>query len=139
VESSIAAERASDGTTWRQEAPLTGDDSVVTEVQDVPFPKLLYPVDDLAPATMITSVRQQDGKLIVSGITHDNGDVSEVFVNGRTAEIVSTVAGVADWRISLERSDTGKVIAYAKDKAGNKEQTAHERVLDSRAMAGTIK
>jgi hypothetical protein len=138
VESSIAAERGSDGTAWKQEAPLTGNDSVVTEVRDVPFPKLLDPVDDLAPTTIITGARLQDGKLMVTGITHDNGDIAEIQVNGQVAEIVSMSAGVADWKISLERSDAGKVSAFAKDKAGNSEQTPHERAFDSRSARGGI-
>jgi hypothetical protein len=139
VESSIAANLVSDGTAWKQETPLTGDESVVTEVRDVPFPKLLDPVDDLAPATMITGARLQDGKLNVTGITHDNGDIAEIVVNGQPAEIVSMHAGVADWRISLKHPDAEKVIAFAKDKAGNREQTAHEWVVDSRSAPGAIK
>jgi hypothetical protein len=139
VESLIAAERASDGTAWKHEAPLTGNDSVVAEVHDIPFPKLLDPVDDLPPATIITSAQLQDGKVIVTGITHDNGEIAEVVVNGQAAEIVSTNAGVADWRISLEGSDAGKVIAFAKDKSGNIEQAAHERTVDIRSLPSAIK
>ena len=83
VASTSAAALMSDGTAWRKEAPLTGDDSVVAEVRDVPFPQLLDPVDDLAPATIITAARFHDGKWTVTGITHDNGDITAVTVNGQ--------------------------------------------------------
>ena len=35
---------------------LTGDESRAAEVTDVAFPNPLHPVDDLPPATVITSV-----------------------------------------------------------------------------------
>jgi len=55
-----------DPTRFKQDFPLTGDESRVAEVKDVTFPKLLDPVDDLAPTTVITSVTAKDGKLLVS-------------------------------------------------------------------------
>src|SRR5262249_52655839 len=85
-----------DGTAWRQEPPLTGDQSVATEVQDIPFPQLLDPVDDLPPATMITSATvEKDGKLHVTGITHDNGEIASVSVNGHPAKAVFAQPGLA--------------------------------------------
>ncbi|MHA3774322.1 G8 domain-containing protein [Verrucomicrobiota bacterium sgz303538] len=129
VASTSATALTNDGHAWRKETPLTGDDSVVTEVTDVPFPQLLNPVDDLAPATIITSARLQDGKVVVTGISHDNGDIAAVVVNGREAKITSLNAGVADWQITLDDTDSGKVVAFAKDKAGNTEQTPDERTV----------
>lgn len=115
-----------DGTAWHQEPPLTGDQSVVTEVRDVPFPKLLDPVNDLPPTTVITSAVVRDGKLRVTGITHDNGEIASVVVNGQTAQMASRQAGLVDWEIAMEMPEAGKVIARAVDKAGNKENAGHE-------------
>ena len=99
---------------------------VVAEVPDLPFPQLLDPVDDLAPATVITGTRLRDGRLLVTGVTHDNGDIASVTVNGQPAQIVSTNAGVADWQIAIDTPPSGKVVARAKDRAGNAERYAHE-------------
>ena len=126
IATSAAADLMKDGTAWHKEPPLTGDESVVAEVPDLPFPQLLDPIDDLAPTTVITGTRLRDGKLIVSGVTHDNGDVVSVTVNGQPAQIVSTSAGLADWQITIDTPPAGKVIANAKDRAGNIERNAHE-------------
>ena len=126
VASTLARNLVADGRTWRQEIPVTGDESVVTEVSAVPFPQLLDPVDDLPPATMITNVREVSGKFVVTGVTHDNGEIASVIVNGRPANITSVKAGVADWSISLDAVTAGKVVATAQDAAGNVEQTPHE-------------
>ena len=134
VASTAAAALMADGTAWKKEEPLTGAESVVAEVSHVPFPQLLDPIDDLPPATIITSARLRDGKLIVTGITHDNGDIAAVMVNGEPARILSLNAGVADWQITLELSPTAKVVAFAKDKAGNTEQPGHETTV-ARASA----
>ena len=124
VASIAAVDLMKEGTAWRQEPPLTGGDSVVAEVPDMPFPQLLDPVDDLAPVTVITGTQRKDGKLIVTGITHDNGTIDGITVNGDTARIMSSTAGVTDWQI--ETAPTGKITASAKDKAGNIERHAHE-------------
>src|SRR5262249_29530135 len=66
----------------RAEAPLTGDESRVGEVKGVAFPKVLDPVDDLPPTTVITHVRRPaSGKVVVRGTTADNGAVKRVVVN----------------------------------------------------------
>ncbi|MEP6956969.1 MAG: hypothetical protein ABI883_09090, partial [Chthoniobacterales bacterium] len=114
------------GPAWRKEPPLTGAESVVAEVPDLPFPQLLDPVDDLAPTTVITGTRLRDGKLLVTGVTHDNGEIASVTVNGQLAQIVSTSAGVADWQITIDTPPAGKVVASAKDRTGNVERNAHE-------------
>lgn len=116
-----------DGSKWHQEPPLTGDQSVVTEVRDVPFPQLLDPVDDLPPVTLITSATvQKDGKVRVTGITHDNGEIAAVLVNGQPAKMAAAQAGLADWELTLSSPETGKIIAVATDKAGNVESAGHE-------------
>jgi hypothetical protein len=126
IASTKAADLKDDRAEWRKEPPLTGDESMVAEVADVPFPKLLDPVDDLAPTTMMTRTRVQDGKVIVTGVSHDNGTIAAVIVNGQPATILSANAGVVDWEIKLDASPDGKIVASARDEAGNAEKTGHE-------------
>jgi len=123
--STSATDLMNDGTTWRKDAPLTGDESVVAELGEVPFPQLLDPVDDLAPTTIVTGVRVQDSKLVVTGISHDNGEIAAVLVNGEATKIVSMSAGVADWQVTLDTAPAGIITACASDKAGNAEQSGH--------------
>ena len=108
---------------------FTGKDVRAAEVKNVPFPTLLDPVDDLPPATMITSVEKVKGKLLVKGISQDNGDVGWVTVNDRPAKIISSHAGVVDWEVTLDLPQDQKLTAHASDKAGNTEKTGHERKL----------
>src|SRR5262249_6806195 len=84
---------------YRPEPQLTGDESRVTEVRDLAFPKLLDPVDDLPPITVITHVVRQAGKLTVRGTTSDNGTVTRVLVNGTPARAVRP--NFAEWEAVL--------------------------------------
>jgi hypothetical protein len=93
--------------------------------EPVAFPTLLSPVDDLPPATMIRSVRRDGEKWVVIGLSHDNGEIVRVTVNGRAAEILSTRAGVVDWKVGIPRPADGAVNALATDAAGNAETLAH--------------
>ena len=130
VVSTKAKELKSDGLTYREEAQLTGDESRVAEVKDLLFPKLLDPVDDLPPTTVITHVqRAQDGKVIVRGTTSDNGTVRRVVVNGKEARSVR--ANFAEWEIVLEGMPPGELTlqAYGEDVVGNIEQRPHVVVL----------
>ena len=105
---------------------FTGKDVRAAEVKGVPFPTLLEPVDDLPPATMITSVQKLRGRLLVQGTSQDNGEIASVTVNGTRAKLVSSHAGVADWEVTLDAPRDGKLIAKATDQAGNVEKTGHE-------------
>lgn len=111
------------GGDYTQVAGLTGPKVRAAEVSGVEFPTLLTPVDDLPPATIIRSVRKQsDGKFQITGVTTDNGEVTNVEVNGQPAKIITQQAGVADWQITLDGMP--KVIAAkATDAAGNAEKT----------------
>jgi hypothetical protein len=112
-----------DGLEYRAVPNLTGDESRVAEVQDVAFPKLLDPVEDLPPATVITqAVRQDGGKLLVRGFTSSNAKVKSVLVNQRAAK--ATAANFAEWEIVLDVKD-GKLEAFAEDTAGNVEKRPH--------------
>lgn len=111
---------------FRSEDQLTGDESRAAETTSVEFPTPVIPVDDLPPATVITSVLKRDGRLLVSGTCSDNGTVKQVLVSGSEAK--ATSANFATWEIELEAG--GKSIsAHAEDEAANVEKLAHEIAL----------
>ncbi|MCA9161354.1 MAG: G8 domain-containing protein [Planctomycetales bacterium] len=132
VVSARAKDLLSDGNQYTSQPPLTGDESVVAEVTDVAWPKLLDPVDDLPPATIVTQVRADNGKLIVSGVTHDDGEVSRVMVNGQPAKLTRATPGVVDWQVTLPSTASASVEARATDEAGNEEQTPHRIRRDTK-------
>jgi hypothetical protein len=123
VVSTRAKDLLGDGNKYANETDLTGDESVVAEVRNVDFPKLLHPVDDLPPATIITRIDEMASRLKIHGTTHDTGTIKTVTVNGKPARIHHQKHGVADWTIDLPK--TSKLIAGATDVAGNHEQNAH--------------
>ena len=129
VISTRAKDLVGDGNRYRKEPPLTGDESLVAEVSDVEFPELLKVVDDLPPASVITSVRRRDGKAIVSGTTHDDGDIVSVQVNGHDAALIAVTDGVVDWRAEIAVKPGAVISATGRDKAGNHEQTPHRVIL----------
>jgi hypothetical protein len=91
------------------------------------YPKPLDPVDDLPPATVMTSVeRRKDGRVVVRGTTCDNGRVKCVRVNGREARQLAD--NFARWEIVFDAVVAGKLelIAAAEDSAGNVEKTPHK-------------
>jgi hypothetical protein len=113
---------------YRPVEGFTGKDVRAAELERAEFPALLDPVDDLPPATMITSVEPKEKKLLVRGVTQDNGEVATVTVNGRPARILSAHAGVVDWEVLIDPPQTatgGRVVAEAVDRVGNAEKTAH--------------
>lgn len=109
---------------FREEKPLTGDESRVAETTSAEFPTPVTPVDDLPPATVITSIVRRGGKLLVSGSCSDNGSVKQVLVNGSKAK--ETSANFATWEIELDAAGAKTVSAHADDTAGNVEKLAHE-------------
>jgi hypothetical protein len=87
----------------------------------------LKPKDDLPPVTVITHVIAVDGKLVVRGVTADNGEVKKVAVNGKEAK--ATRGNFAEWEVLLDGSKPGaKLSAHAEDAAGNVERTPHDRM-----------
>jgi hypothetical protein len=125
VSSTRSGEYKADPTKFREDFPLTGNESRATEVKGLTFPKLLDPVDDLAPTTVITHVANQNGVLRVRGVTADNGDVAKVLVNGQEAK--ATRPNFAEWEIDvpLGRATTVRLAAHAIDAAGNVEKNGH--------------
>ncbi len=125
VVSTAARDLITDGNTYREEPPLTGDESKVTEVSGIEWPELLNPIDDIPPATIMTSIRRNGNKLDVYGISHDNTDIASIQVNDKDTEVVSKGSGVVEWRVSLTLPADGRIVASASDAQGNREQTGH--------------
>jgi hypothetical protein len=118
--------RADTESKYREEPPLTGDESRVVEVANLSFPQLLDPVDDLPPATVITAVRKlPDNRIAVHGTTSDNGTIAHVLVNGQKATALAP--NFAQWDITLDTTqlENGRVQAHAVDAAGNVEKRPH--------------
>lgn len=105
------------------EPPMIGEDVIVSETGDVPFPELLKPIDDEPPATAVISTNMEGDALEVRGISHDNGTIVRVVVNGQEATMTQTTPGVVDWEVRLDSADT--ITAGAVDAAGNRELTPH--------------
>jgi hypothetical protein len=121
-----ARDFGADGLAYRAEPPLTGHESRVAEVKNTEFPKLLDPVDDLPPTTVITHARRLAGnKVIVRGTTADNGTVKSVLVNGKQAR--ATRPNFSEWEIILEDASSRPLAlrAHAEDTAGNVEKRPH--------------
>jgi G8 domain/Prenyltransferase and squalene oxidase repeat len=138
VVSSAARDLRADGLEYRPVDGLTGEESLAAEVQGVEFPQLLDPVDDLPPATMMTSIRTEKDQITVRGLAHDNGRIVSVLVNDRPAEVLANASGVVDWKVSLLMPADRRVTALAIDEAGNRELTPHVRVLpESGGLAAT--
>lgn len=125
IVSTAAKDLMKDGNKYKPEPPLTGDESVVAEVTDVSMPQLLFPTDDVPPATVVTAAIRDGKQLRVTGISHDDGEITKITVNGAAAEVKSRAAGIVDWSVTLPLPKDGKVSAHAVDEAGNIEQTAH--------------
>ncbi len=119
---SVRTPGASEGAEYASIKGFTGKDVRAAQVKGVEFPTLLNPVDDLPPATMITSAVLRGGKVLVTGVTQDNGEVAEVKVNGVAARVVGMRAGVTDWSVEIDRPGDGVITAAAKDGAGNVEK-----------------
>jgi hypothetical protein len=111
---------------FKQADFLRGSQLRSAELKNVPFPTdILDPVDDLAPASIITNVEPRAGKLLVRGVTHDNGAIRAVAVNGVEAKVQLQQAGLADWEALVDAPADGLLTARATDQAGNAEAPGH--------------
>ena len=126
VVSTRAKDLLADGNEYRQDQPLTGNESVAAEVKNIDFPRLLDPIDDIPPATIITAIHKSGDRFMIRGISHDNGKIAAVRVNGKSATLNNVTEGVTDWEITLNAPATGKFVAQGIDQAGNAEMTPHE-------------
>ncbi len=131
--SSRSTEYRADPGKFREETPLTGDESRVAEIPDPEFPQLLDPVDDQPPATIITWPEMglpvklgAGGRLMVRGTSTDDGNVRKVTVNGIEAR--DDDYHFHQWSVELTGLEPGTLIltARAEDEAGNRERTAHK-------------
>jgi hypothetical protein len=109
---------------------LTGPDVRAAEVGEAPFPELLHPIDDLPPATIITSVHRDGGSIVVRGISEDNGEIASIEVNAKPARIVSTHAGVSEWEATMDAAGIQQITARATDHAGNVEKLPARFVMN---------
>jgi Tfp pilus assembly protein PilN len=100
---------------------LTGGEVRGAKAEGVEFPKLLDPVDDLPPATVITSVKRDGDNLIVNGVSSDNTEVAKVEVSGLLATLSSVAPGVTEWEARLPAGGKSEINAHAVDRAGNVE------------------
>jgi len=130
IVSTAAKDLMNDGNKYKPEPPLTGDESVVAEVTDVSMPQLLFPTDDVPPATIITQTIIEGDQLRIVGISHDDGEIVQVLVNGHAAEVKSRASGVVDWSLTLPPPKDAILSAHAVDAAGNVERTAHVLTVD---------
>jgi hypothetical protein len=124
IVSTKTKELKTDGLEYREESLLTGDESRVAEVKDVEFPKLLDPVDDLPPTTVITHVRRQGNTIVVRGTAADNGTIKLVNVNGTLAKPLAP--NFAEWEAVVNVvMGPAKIKSTAQDTAGNVEKRPH--------------
>ena len=137
VISTAAKDLLEDGNDYRAQAGLTSDESRVAEVSDVEWPTLLDPIDDLPPATIVTFVRRDGTQVTVRGISHDNGEIASVMVNGKKADVVASSSGVVRWQITLTNPHDGRLVAAATDEAGNGEQTPHVHLMTAAVSVGS--
>ena len=79
----------------------------------------------MPPATIILSIRRQGDKLLVKGVSHDNGTIRTVTVNSQDAKLDVIQPGLVDWTIFLPLPGDGQVTAAATDEAGNREVMGH--------------
>ena len=122
-----------DGEVYVQKRPITGDESRIAEVKDLPWPTLLEPVDDLPPVTVVTRTEREGPYVMVSGTTHDNGSIRCVKVNGKDAIFEKTQNGVVNWKakVGTTLGEPVKISVAAEDESSNKELLPHVVVHDS--------
>ncbi len=123
VVSAKSGEVKTEPAVYKSESPLTGDESRVTEVRDIPFPNLLDPVDDLPPSTVITSVTRKSDGWLIRGWAEDNGEIKQVTVNGVAARAVRD--NFAEWEVILAGPELTELTASASDSTGNSEKVPH--------------
>ncbi len=92
------------------------------------FPDPLAPVDDQPPVSVVTRIDgPREGRLLVRGVSVNNGSIRSVRVNGQDARPL--VNDYSQWQveIDLQSSDarTTSVSAVAEDTAGNVEFNPH--------------
>ena len=118
--------KGNESTPYKSDPPLTGDESRVLEVRDIPFPQLLDPIDDQPPSTVITSVTPVREGWLIRGSASDNGEIKQVTVNGVAARAVR--GNFAEWETILKSNSSNPDVlsSLATDAAGNVEKLPHD-------------
>ena len=111
---------------YRIIAGWTGSDARAAQSKAVVFPQILTPVDDLPPSTLITGITAAGARRVVSGVSHDDGEIATITVNGVPATITAQHAGVADWNVTIDAPAYGRYAAKAIDRAANEELIPHD-------------
>jgi G8 domain len=94
------------------------------------FPAPLDPIDDRPPVSVITRIGPiREGRVVIEGMTADDGPVRNVRVNGQTAR--SLAPNFSRWEVALEGLLSGpcSIVAVAQDNAGNLESNPHCRSI----------
>lgn len=84
-------------------------------------------IDDLPPISVITNMLPQaGGKVLIRGVTSDNGFVKQVTVNGQPVK--ATADNFSQWEIELSDAEANakSFTAAAVDAAGNREARPHK-------------
>lgn len=87
-------------------------------------------LDDMPPATMITSAIRRGNLVHVKGAVADSSDIKHVTVNGQKAR--STRGSFAEWEITLEApaGQRAQITAFAEDVRGQVETNPHKVQVD---------
>jgi len=104
-------------------------DETGTRPNPAVFPAPLEPIDDRPPVTVITRVEPlRGGRLVVRGVSADDGAIKSVRVNGQSARLVGP--NYSQWEVELIALAPGPLVlaALAEDAAGNVEQNPHRAV-----------
>ncbi|MBW3540459.1 MAG: G8 domain-containing protein [Planctomycetes bacterium] len=131
IVSTKAADLLAAGGEFGESRPLTGEESRIAEVTGVEFPQLLDPIDDLPPATVVTSlspavpVKAADGVLIVRGTTTENFRTKKAVVNGVEAANLDYNYHLWEARLTDVKPGRLEIVAHSEDEAGNIEQVPH--------------
>ncbi len=90
------------------------------------YPAPLSPIDDRPPFTVMTQVEStRTGRIIVRGVSVDDGVVRSVRVNDQEARALAD--DYSRWEVELDRPDHASMtlIASAEDESGNVEKIPH--------------
>jgi hypothetical protein len=93
------------------------------------FPAPLAPIDDQAPFTVITRIgAPRAGRLLVQGVSVDNGAIRMVRVNGHPARPMADDYSRWEVELALDRPIHGTMTlsAAGEDDAGNVEKVPHQ-------------
>jgi hypothetical protein len=96
------------------------------------YPSPLNPVDDLPPVTVMTRIRPIGrGRLVVQGVTVDDGAVRSIRVNGHPARPLAP--NYLEWQVEFDAGSPPGPLALsarAEDSVGNVEPMPHRATIE---------